>query len=414
MKENTRPSNTKQLILEAAFSFYKEPRIVNFTLNEVASRVNISKPAIYRHFANKDSLIKGMHDYFVSLLAKHLLAVQEYQRTRKTEINVPFATTIQFFADNPQYINYFINQFTKIDNYSSLLQSELKKYGVKDTDGNFDDFSTDERIYKNSKSIYCGMSLLFFIKEREKTLTVNNKDNLNFAFKLVNFLLGGLKKSPKGHILSPTEISKERKAELAELCAINPMDFPKEDKIFTALATVINNYGVGGITLERIASQLNMAKSSLYFYFDNKNQMIRTLILKELSLLVEICRENSVEARNYSENIYITMLSELEYFLIRPSLLPICAWLIQDGSTSGLDPEENEINNIWEKKMENPLKFPDLDFDMQPSVITNWIGIIPVALIIAAKKKNIKKDILFRMMDTIFNLLQKGLDCNEK
>ena len=53
--ENLKP--TKELILDAAFSFLEQPRYTSFSMNELAEKVGITKPAIYRHFKNKEVLL---------------------------------------------------------------------------------------------------------------------------------------------------------------------------------------------------------------------------------------------------------------------------------------------------------------------------------------------------------------------
>lgn len=56
--------NTRQQILLEAFAVCEERKSVMFSLSEVASRVGISKAAIFRHFKNKESLVDGMEKMF--------------------------------------------------------------------------------------------------------------------------------------------------------------------------------------------------------------------------------------------------------------------------------------------------------------------------------------------------------------
>ena len=52
--------NTKEKILKAAFSFYREPIFREISLSEIAERVGITKAAIFKHFKNKDALKAAM------------------------------------------------------------------------------------------------------------------------------------------------------------------------------------------------------------------------------------------------------------------------------------------------------------------------------------------------------------------
>ncbi len=421
MAGNTaKKQSTKTLIINAAFSFYSRPCYRDFSLSELAAKVGISKPAIYRHFQNKDAVVAEMEKTFLDLLANHLKEVEEFEKTtfRKSqdEPNIPFAKTIQFFADNPQYVNYFILQLSKRTNYEAFLSSELEKRGLTN---NFSDpyFSQDLKTPCGfSKSFFSALSFLFFIKVREKVCKEKNLvPNEDFAIKLVSFIKHGLRGAAKENsLIYPQEISKARMEFLNDRCKINKNDLPMEDRIFSALAAVIKKYNMSGVTIERIADELNMAKSSLYFYFDNKNELVRKLITKELSFMEEFCRENAVEARNYSEHLYITMRSELEYLILRPSIIPISGWLMQN-STDNPFVEEEEVNNIWEKRMERPLKDIDLGFPLLPETISFWAGLIPVALITIGEKHNFSTEMFFSSLDYLFRFIQNGIqiDCKQ-
>jgi len=402
---------TKDLILEAAFSFYKKPYFVDFSLNQIADIVGISKTAIYRHFKNKEALLEAMNDKFYDLLAIQLAEFQKVNIKDKESCKVPFAETIQFFVKNPEYINYFINQFSCKTDFEDECRENLLKRGI---DKNLSKFcNTSNEIESQIHSLFGGMSLLFFIKTREIYFKGKKKNDDNeFALKLVNFLSDGLLGCfDKNDIAYPVEISEERKMQLNDICKIDENSFPKEDKIFGAFATVINKFGLQNVTLERIASELNMAKSSLYFYFDNKNQMIFTLIERELALLEELFRENSIEAKNYSEFIYILLRTEINYFSIRSSILSIGGWLLQKSNEPPFS-KEIEINNIWEKRLyeESKISKIDLGFPIKAEILTFWFGFLPVGLIIMGKKYNYTNENFYYALDRIFDFIQHGIN----
>ena len=403
-----RPQSTKNLIIEAAFSFYSKPCYKDFSLNELAAKVGISKPAIYRHFENKDAILAEMEKTFLDLLTSHL---HEAREDGRQGANSPFARTIQFFADNPQYVNYFVGQSSARSGYEEFFAAELEKRGVGADDSGAYFFQRERSgggIF--SKSFFCETSLVFFIKVREKVCaSMGIEPDGDFAVKLIAFIKGGLKGVARlGDVAFPCAIAPERAAFLRSCCTINQDDLPKEDKIFSALAAVIKKYTMSGVTVERIADELHMAKSSLYFYFDNKNELVRKLILREISFMSEVCRENAVDARNYSEYMYITMRSEMGYLLLRPSILPICGWLMQSSVGNPLD-EETKINNVWEKRMERPLKSIDLGFPVMPEILTYWASLIPVAMISAGERRGVDAEELLSSLDTMFDFIQNGI-----
>ena len=392
--ENSKP--TKELILDAAFSFLEQPRLTSFSMSELAARVGITKPAIYRHFASKDALFDAMENRIVDNMSVFLKEISSSDRLIAKK---SLANLVDYFIKNPTHINYFIAQMSSTPNYEEMLYKKLYERDVsfeKADNGNAYLESFRKDMCRFSQHVYCGMTIFYFVKvlERLRKCGKIKETPENFGGKIVNLMMEGLSGNTKENdAFHPGKISEERKKELIDLCQIEEKVFPEENRIFTALAAVIEKYKVPGVTVERIATELGMAKSSLYEYFENKNQMIKTLVNKELQLLQTIIIENSVEARDFTEYVYVLMVSEMEYFTHRPSIIPICGWLLMGGediSKSKIEDCEVEGEaSPWEKRLPDRGTSPDLGFPYQADVITGWIKCLPLAFLVEAKGKNL-------------------------
>ena len=339
-----------------------------------------------------------------------------FQKNSQSGSFVQFAKLIEFFDEHKEFINYFILQFSRNKDFGKHLVEAMKKRGIDDLSVFFiEPNSSKASRISFARSFYIGLSILFFIKLREISAKENPQQKIaqsgEFGKKLVEFLLGGLKScTEESDVLFPQKIDSERIKELDELCKIQEDTFPEENPIFCAIAKVSNGSGIGGVTLERIAETLGMAKSSLYFYFDNKLDMFKSLIEREFSLLEEFVRENSVEARNFSEFARIFLRSSMEFFMARPSIIPSLGWFLQGVAENPFNENGREISNIWEKKIGTPLLRLDLGFAIKPQYITNWLGTIPAALSIYAQKCSISKQELLEMLDFIFDFMRFGLN----
>ena len=53
----------------------------------------------------------------------------------------------------------------------------------------------------------------------------------------------------------------------------------KEQILMTAIA-VVNKRGYDGATMEEIAAELLMTKGSLYYYFKNKSELFKTVVVE--------------------------------------------------------------------------------------------------------------------------------------
>ncbi len=383
MTFSTEKKSTKERILDAAFSFFGDAsRYAIFTLNEVAEKVGISKTAIYRHFKNKEDLFLEMENFFMDRLVEYLSKFKP-----DGENIVPFAEVIQFFTENPDYVNWLMTNYSFRRDFERELAQNLADRGV----SSFSGYDIDEDgsvIVKKPeefiRSEYCGTSIFLFIKLRRHLIDLGEKVTSadDFAKKMVSFLLFGLEKSvKKTDLLYPSKIREERFAELDKISDINEEVLLTEDKIFKALARVIEKHSIYGVTVEKIASELNMAKSSLYEYFDNKNEMIRNVIERQFSVLEMLISENITEARNFTEYMYISMRTEFCFFKIRPSIIPVCTWLmVNNGMSDPFKTKEDKSTNAWIERLPRPLKAPDFGFDLDPSYFMSWASILPVIL----------------------------------
>lgn len=399
--------STKQLILDAAFSFYEQPCFKDFSMSQLAAKVGISKTAIYRHFKNKDAVVENMQEQFFDILYAQLSTIQNKNLDSKA-FNEQIIKIISFFAENSQYINYFIILHTQINDFEKKICDELRSKGLPN---DFDKFYQNNKPARYSRIYFCAVTILYFIKLREKAIIYGEKIDPvgDFSKKIVNFIQKGII-GTIGESSQTSKISKERFAQLDGICKINEEDLPEEDKIFTAFSTVITKYGINNVTVEHIADELNMAKSSLYFYFENKNKMLLHLVAKELSLLGTICEENCTEAKTYTEFIYINMKTEISYFSARPSILSLCGWLLQNGAEHTVDDGKEFLgpNNVWETRMTEIAQKVDLGFSVRPEHITIWSGLLPVSLTILKIKHEFSDEETNQSLNFMFDFLMYG------
>jgi len=409
---------TKDIILDAAFSFLNEPKFTSFSMNALASKLGVTKPAVYRHFTNKDAVFDAMENRVIENLAFFLKDINP-ENTSDEKSKEALASAIEYFIKNPTHINYLIAQLSSTPNYEEHMFSKMteKKIPFVMEGGGtsyLERFALD--ISNFARHVFSGMTIFYFVKLQEEAVKAGrlSKTSLDFGEKVVKIIYTGLNgTTSKENIMHPVKISDERKKELFALCKIPENLFPKENKIFTALASVIEKYKIPGVTVERIATELGMAKSSLYEYFDNKNQMIKLLIEKELQILQTMIIENTAEAKNFTEYVYILMASELEYFTHRPSIIPICGWLLMSNgefSKGEIDNCQAEGNfSPWEKYLPEFTESPELGFSYPSSFIMEWIRCLPSSFLVEATGKNFTEENRMKGFMQMINYILYGL-----
>jgi AcrR family transcriptional regulator len=63
MAEHQQLSERQRQIIESAMKLIAEDGVINFTTKKLAQAVNVSEPALYRHFENKEAVILGVIKY---------------------------------------------------------------------------------------------------------------------------------------------------------------------------------------------------------------------------------------------------------------------------------------------------------------------------------------------------------------
>jgi AcrR family transcriptional regulator len=85
------------------------------------------------------------------------------------------------------------------------------------------------------------------------------------------------------------------------------MGMPKEEKkktLLQAASDVLMEYGPYKTTLDDIARRAGMAKTSLYYYFKDKDEIIRAIIKNDMEQLLDIMTRAVASAQTAEEKIY--------------------------------------------------------------------------------------------------------------
>ncbi|MCR5724111.1 MAG: TetR/AcrR family transcriptional regulator [Treponema sp.] len=414
----TEKKSTKDLILDAAFSFCNEPRYNSFSLSELAAKVGITKTAIYRHFKDKDDVHIAMYERFCDELASCLRAVRNECKNNTLPVE-SVTNLITFFCEHIYYVNYMFGSLATVQDFEWKLSQDLEKRGITNTSKGFqfEDDGTSRIVIKDFdeyvRSLYCAVTVYIFIKGREKIQAAGGQvdEAPLFARKLVHFLTHGLAGSVgKENQLYPTPLTAERQAELEAICTIQPDALPEENRFFTAFAAVIKKYKMSGVTVERVASELGMAKSSLYEYFDNKNAMLKTLVMKELQLLNLISLENIAEAHNLTEYIFIVMHTECAFFSLRPSIIPVLSWILMSTMDETFFDDDDASGDAWLSRSGNALQELNIGLQIPPRKFIGWISSLPATLAMQCNGHALGKEEMQKALKQMFSFLENGIE----
>lgn len=84
------------------------------------------------------------------------------------------------------------------------------------------------------------------------------------------------------------------------------------EQILDAAQTVFNKYGVQKTTIEDIARSAGKAKSSLYYYFRNKDEIFQKVILRESELFFKQVEESLKKEKSLKNKLMIFIKLRLQ------------------------------------------------------------------------------------------------------
>ncbi len=326
-------------ILQTAFEVWGESQFVNTSLASIAERLELSKTALYRYFAGKDELIAGMQrqfglDYCAAAAAQ--MPDDDDIRLERVVGGVSH-TMLTFLRGEPAYLTFFTEYLLRrsIMEDACLLdvlpvemratverQTDQLRRALKHELGHEAEHRCDQMLqYAFLAAIYWS-ALYYMTPEMRPRRRVERNGSQQF----------------EGHARLVSEVvlhgvAGGLAAEIGNLAAVeetawrNPGTVLTEDRVLAAVEAVVAGFGFGEATIERIADHLGISKSSLYFYFKNKNEMFSELLARENELFLSEYRGVRDSFTQPTEQLYAYLVLQTAFFAHNPGVFKVVNWL---------------------------------------------------------------------------------------
>ena len=300
----------KQEIIDTAFKVWNQSCYFSTSLNDIAESLNITKQAIYRYFKGKKDLLYSMEKQIVT----------DYQNNSSVILNI-----IETLSDDEAVEAYVMNQISFFRDHKEYLTFLISKIRLKDNDQKeFHDI-----VQNQSEVLQKQLSL--------PPITIHYILNL-----IVFYLLMGEQSS--------TEIMTEKICNIfqegfgtellttpADIDTIFnetriPEDHEKdENKILQAISDVVLEEGPEGASMGMIAKKAGMTKSSLYFYFKNKEEMIIKTMNDKTERFVNFYYDKVSSYSEIGQQLFAHFVITASMTIEKPKTLPLMHWFITQG-----------------------------------------------------------------------------------
>lgn len=394
--------STRERILRAAFSFYSSPRFSNLSLREIAEKAAITKPAIFRHFKNKEALVVAMRRYFFDTVTAEFNTEPVCD-----DIRTFYAHVQNLMQEHPEFCFYLFYQLVSSREFETeaydvfiVKDSSRSWRGVLSSDGEKVVILDKVRYYKMS---FVVGSLLFFIAVRQMGRDENmlHLTDGEFYSMLALVMESGV------HI---NALNKERRQELDEGVRAVCMAMPSENPMFSALSQSIRKNGFPKMTMKGVSSELGISASSLYAHFGGKGEMVDTLVKKELSACLTSIVEAVCVTDKFEEQLYISMRMVMTWYILRPSLVAVLAWWHMKGAIFGECAYKGleNINNL----VPNAAGFP-----VTVRLLSEWSQMLVTTIFgqaMGQRAQNLTTEDCEEAVDVFFDYIQQGVGAGDE
>lgn len=312
-------------IVAAAFSAWGETHFTSTSLNLVAQRLGITKQALYRHFRNKEALLDELTERFLAA----------YTRVRDDVCALPQdASLLQIVS---RYADGIHRMFADVPHYYLFLVLRLLP-GPADIALRFyalgDEIGARVLPHLDSSLPRAQIELLMLFMHVHTVVwtafdfwtpmgalrseAVGDRARERRVAHTVDLCLNG----HFPHARIPIEF-----AEVEQIAVVDPSEMLEPNRIFAAVEQVVQEVGFEAASMDRIARALGMTKSSLYFYFDNKDAMLLEALNRERRHMRSLFAARVEQLSRFSEMLYCYLVTMVTYFLNNRSLLVFSDWL---------------------------------------------------------------------------------------
>ncbi len=317
----------KEQIVNAAFTAWGETHFTNTSLARVSSRLGVTKQALYRHVAGKDELLAEMERQF----SDDLHAVIDELEAKTAGVSFSDAVRryvellFDFFSAHPYYylyLNLHLAQFPGNqgpafrrvrERHQSVLANLLRSPAA--------DVSEWISVAAHflSMSGFLWMAGCFWTEDGHRRDAVVDQHEIAERRELaVRIVLDGLFPEAPQHLPF---------AEIEAAAAVEPGELPERNRILTAIAEVVTEQGFEQATVERIAERAGMSKSSLYFHFRNRAEMMSSMLVPEHERLMDLVDARVSRFTDFGEQLYAFMVVTASYAAQSRSILTALDWM---------------------------------------------------------------------------------------
>jgi AcrR family transcriptional regulator len=349
-------------IIQAAFKAWGRELYRNTSLSQVSRELGVSKPALYRHFRNKQALLDAMYETFFDHYAASIKPYYEKAVNTAGDREAMAIITrgiMEYYArDSYAFIFSLINVYGN-HRVGNMVEPLLKR-GV------------DMLLLRHLGEGVPALLWVFVVT----TLTFAMARFHRYGYPagelpsdaLIDRLISSVGQIVAGGLgFQPAATGGLDYESLEDLVAASIRQV-EEDPLLRGVAEAVAEAGPWNASMGMVARHSGLSKSGLYAHFKSKLDMMTHLFLTEFGRIVDFAKENQRGSEMPEEQLYLSIFSVAVYLRSQPNILVAMDWL----RTRRMSPSDLNVPPQTYRLFKD-LHFP-ADYAMPPGDETDWIS----------------------------------------
>jgi AcrR family transcriptional regulator len=325
--KTTKFTAKQQEIIQEAFRVWGENCFFNTSLNSLAEAIGISKTALYRYFDGKDSILEAMKEYLLQVHQNLCVEVQEKAEGKDfgERFELYQKIVLGFYIENYWYYRFIFIYFIphseeSFETLKKLRQLQKDLFPINQLGS---EFRWQPAVVQTVQNYIFSAAIFLLFHSGVST----------FSFKPIRAAdVEALNaKIIKEGFAGRASLDQLDFQHIEDHCMVDRGELLEPDRFFAAIAEVVGEVGLWEAPLDKIARKAGMSKSSLYFHFKNRNDMLWEMIERERQRVGQLYLQKTEGYETFEERLYAYFVVFSSYMEQRKDVLAVMNWFRFQG-----------------------------------------------------------------------------------
>jgi len=328
---------TRDDIIDAAFRVWGQEFYKTTSLAGLAEALQVSKPALYRHFPCKDALLEAMegrfYDDYTAAIKPALEDTLKIDSWKERLLAMARFIT-GYFARHINYLIYTLVRFSGSKEQRFFEPEIMAKWGIVFSESAFrssGDKQYPSALFLTAFTAFCGTAIfhrrLYGLTDAPgiKDYPLSSLSWRSPSVEEVSSFVEATVERIRFGLAFDRERIESFPYEKLEMLSVAPSTPP--DPLLKAVAEVVAEEGLWKASMETAARRSGLSKSGLYAHFKSKKDMLSRLFMSEFERVADCVCAHIALSEIPEEQLYLAILSIAGYLRARPEILVAMDWV---------------------------------------------------------------------------------------